>query len=77
MDIGPTLPKYIVKIIIIFPTLLSVPVKPRESPTVAVDRFIQNIKRGGIGYGREQQGGYKHYREGHYGNGNRLINRLL
>ena len=29
------------------------------------------------GYGREQQGGYKHYREGHYGNGNRLINRLL
>ena len=36
MDIGPTLPKYMVKIIIIFPTLLSVPVKPRESPTVAV-----------------------------------------
>ncbi len=79
MDIGPTLPKYIVKIIIIFPTLLSVPVRPRESPTVAVALTVSyRISSAGASVTAEsQQGGYKYYREGHYGNGNRLVNRLL
>ena len=45
-DIGPTLPKYIVIMIIIFPKVLSIGVRFLERPTVAValtDSYIASI----------------------------------
>lgn len=42
IDIGPTLPKYMVKIIISFPKRLSAPVRLRESPTVAAALTVSN-----------------------------------
>jgi hypothetical protein len=41
-EIGPTLPKYIVAMIISLPTSLSVDVRLRESPTVAVALTVSN-----------------------------------
>lgn len=42
-DIGPTLPKYIVNMMMIFPKMFSVPVRFLESPTVAVALTVSYI----------------------------------
>lgn len=79
MDIGPTLPKYIVKIIIIFPTLLSVPVRPRESPTVAVALTVSyRISSAGASVTAETSRVDTSITEKDItATGNRLVNRLL